>query len=45
MVPQRAPGAHGRALPWPPRRSATCRCGSGRTYGECHGTTAARRGT
>ncbi|MFI8307470.1 SEC-C metal-binding domain-containing protein [Streptomyces sp. NPDC085927] len=42
LLPQYATtlAARGRALPWPPQRSATCWCGSGRTYGECHGTTA-----
>ncbi|MFD3945841.1 SEC-C metal-binding domain-containing protein [Streptomyces sp. NPDC058579] len=28
--------ARGRATPWPPARGASCWCGSGRTYGECH---------
>ncbi|MCX2925280.1 SEC-C domain-containing protein [Streptomyces sp. NEAU-W12] len=43
LLPQYATtlAARGRALPWPPLRSAACWCGSGRTYGECHGTTAA----
>ncbi|MGW9496303.1 SEC-C domain-containing protein [Streptomyces prasinus] len=40
LLPQYATtlAARGRALPWPPQRSAACWCGSGRTYGECHGT-------
>ncbi|WP_327269426.1 SEC-C domain-containing protein [Streptomyces sp. NBC_01218] len=29
--------ARGRALPWPPSRTAGCWCGSGDAYGECHG--------
>ncbi|MCK1819563.1 SEC-C domain-containing protein, partial [Streptomyces sp. XM83C] len=29
--------ARGRAIPWPPQRTAACWCGSGRGYGECHG--------
>ncbi|MFI8963784.1 SEC-C metal-binding domain-containing protein [Streptomyces sp. NPDC053493] len=29
--------ARGRATPWPPPRTAPCWCGSGRTYGRCHG--------
>ncbi|WP_370412994.1 SEC-C metal-binding domain-containing protein [Streptomyces fradiae] len=29
--------ARGRATPWPPARTAPCWCGSGRTYGDCHG--------
>ncbi|MCX5397266.1 SEC-C domain-containing protein [Streptomyces sp. NBC_00102] len=29
--------ARGRALPWPPSRSAACWCGSGDAYGGCHG--------
>ncbi|MGW1891637.1 SEC-C domain-containing protein [Streptomyces sp. NPDC002004] len=32
--------ARGRAEPWPPQRTATCWCGSGRGYGECHGANA-----
>ncbi|MFF8955814.1 SEC-C domain-containing protein [Streptomyces sp. NPDC014894] len=30
--------ARGRALPWPPPRTAPCWCGSGTAYRECHGT-------
>ncbi|MFI8517211.1 SEC-C metal-binding domain-containing protein [Streptomyces sp. NPDC085481] len=39
LLPQYATtlAARGRATPWPPLRSASCWCGSGRTYGECHG--------
>ncbi|GGZ52419.1 preprotein translocase SecA [Streptomyces inusitatus] len=29
--------ARGRALPWPPARTAACWCGAGRVYRECHG--------
>ncbi|GAB2446649.1 SEC-C domain-containing protein [Streptomyces incanus] len=41
LLPQYATtlAARGRALPWPPQRSAACWCGSGRAYGECHGMT------
>ncbi|MFD9498958.1 SEC-C domain-containing protein [Streptomyces sp. NPDC060035] len=40
LLPQYATtlAARGRAVPWPPARSAACWCGSGRTYRECHGT-------
>ncbi|MFI5770082.1 SEC-C metal-binding domain-containing protein [Streptomyces sp. NPDC051658] len=39
LLPQYATtlAARGRAVPWPPARSAACWCGSGRTYRECHG--------
>ncbi|MFD0368753.1 SEC-C metal-binding domain-containing protein [Streptomyces sp. NPDC127114] len=39
LLPQYATtlAARGRALPWPPGRTEDCWCGSGRTYGECHG--------
>ncbi|MCC0574807.1 SEC-C domain-containing protein [Streptomyces californicus] len=39
LLPQYATtlAARGRAIPWPPSRTATCWCGSGETYGECHG--------
>ncbi|MFC8368496.1 SEC-C metal-binding domain-containing protein [Streptomyces sp. NPDC057239] len=39
LLPQYATtlAARGRAVAWPPERSAACWCGSGRTYGECHG--------
>lgn len=39
LLPQYATtlAARGRAAPWPPQPTATCWCGSGRTYGECHG--------
>ncbi|MEU9354553.1 SEC-C metal-binding domain-containing protein [Streptomyces griseoloalbus] len=42
LLPQYATtlAARGRAVAWPPERSAACWCGSGRTYGECHGTDA-----
>src|SRR5690606_35799994 len=40
LLPQYATtlAARGRAVAWPPERSAECWCGSGRAYGECHGT-------
>ncbi|MGA5419550.1 SEC-C metal-binding domain-containing protein [Streptomyces lavendulocolor] len=40
LLPQYATtlAARGRATPWPPSRTAPCWCGSGTTYGECHGT-------
>ncbi|GHB21998.1 preprotein translocase SecA [Streptomyces viridiviolaceus] len=40
LLPQYATtlAARGRAAAWPPDRSAACWCGSGRAYGECHGT-------
>ncbi|MGW6567423.1 SEC-C domain-containing protein [Streptomyces sp. NPDC054975] len=39
LLPQYATtlAARARATPWPPSRGAACWCGSGRTYGECHG--------
>ncbi|KES07103.1 preprotein translocase subunit SecA [Streptomyces toyocaensis] len=39
LLPQYATtlAARGRAVAWPPERSAPCWCGSGRTYGDCHG--------
>ncbi|MFE1379382.1 SEC-C metal-binding domain-containing protein [Streptomyces sp. NPDC058740] len=39
LLPQYATtlAARGRAMPWPPLRGSECWCGSGRTYGECHG--------
>ncbi len=39
LLPQYATtlAARGRATPWPPSRTATCWCGSGETYGGCHG--------
>jgi tetratricopeptide (TPR) repeat protein len=39
LLPQYATtlAARARATAWPPARSAECWCGSGRTYGECHG--------
>ncbi|OSP43496.1 preprotein translocase subunit SecA [Streptomyces sp. 13-12-16] len=39
LLPQYATtlAARGRAVAWPPERPAACWCGSGRTYGECHG--------
>ncbi|WP_439080869.1 SEC-C domain-containing protein [Streptomyces sp. WL006] len=39
LLPQYATtlAARGRATPWPPSRTATCWCGSGEMYGECHG--------
>ncbi|MFF1277122.1 SEC-C domain-containing protein [Streptomyces marokkonensis] len=39
LLPQYATtlAARGRAVAWPPERSAACWCGSGRTYGDCHG--------
>ncbi|MEU6985524.1 SEC-C domain-containing protein [Streptomyces sp. NPDC046324] len=43
LLPQYATtlAARGRATAWPPARGASCWCGSGRTYGECHGGTEA----
>lgn len=40
LLPQYATtlAARGRAMAWPPQRGATCWCGSGRAYGDCHGT-------
>ncbi|MBK3529897.1 SEC-C domain-containing protein [Streptomyces sp. MBT67] len=39
LLPQYATtlAARGRAIPWPPSRTAACWCGSGEAYGECHG--------
>ncbi|MER5205941.1 SEC-C domain-containing protein [Streptomyces sp. NPDC002825] len=39
LLPQYATtlAARARATAWPPARAAECWCGSGRTYGECHG--------
>ncbi|MFF5300650.1 SEC-C domain-containing protein [Streptomyces sp. NPDC013161] len=39
LLPQYATtlAARGRAVVWPPQRGASCWCGSGRAYGECHG--------
>ncbi|MFE0736729.1 SEC-C metal-binding domain-containing protein [Streptomyces sp. NPDC058855] len=39
LLPQYATtlAARGRATPWPPARTAACWCGSGETYGKCHG--------
>ncbi|WP_406342090.1 SEC-C domain-containing protein [Streptomyces sp. NBC_01578] len=39
LLPQYATtlAARGRAVPWPPARTAACWCGSGRAYRECHG--------
>ncbi|MCW8219747.1 MULTISPECIES: SEC-C domain-containing protein [Streptomyces] len=43
LLPQYATtlAARGRAVPWPPARSADCWCGTGRPYRHCHGATAA----
>ncbi|WP_369236185.1 SEC-C metal-binding domain-containing protein [Streptomyces sp. R21] len=40
LLPQYATtlAARGRAVAWPPQRGAACWCGSGRVYGECHGS-------
>ncbi|GGT27833.1 SEC-C domain-containing protein [Streptomyces purpureus] len=39
LLPQYATtlAARGLATPWPPPRTEPCWCGSGETYGECHG--------
>jgi tetratricopeptide (TPR) repeat protein len=39
LLPQYATtlAARGRAVAWPPEPGSQCWCGSGRTYGECHG--------
>ncbi|MFE2335840.1 SEC-C domain-containing protein [Streptomyces coelicoflavus] len=39
LLPQYATtlAARGLAVAWPPQRGAACWCGSGRTYGDCHG--------
>ncbi|MDV7220752.1 SEC-C domain-containing protein [Streptomyces prunicolor] len=41
LLPQYATtlAARGRAVVWPPQRGASCWCGSGMAYGECHGQT------
>ncbi|MEV2251289.1 SEC-C metal-binding domain-containing protein [Streptomyces sp. NPDC050147] len=40
LLPQYATtlAARGRAVGWPPEAGAGCWCGSGRSYGECHGS-------
>ncbi|MFF2201845.1 SEC-C domain-containing protein [Streptomyces sp. NPDC058145] len=40
LLPQYATtlAARGRAVAWPPQRTAHCWCGSGHSYGDCHGT-------
>ncbi|MEV7670628.1 SEC-C domain-containing protein [Streptomyces sp. NPDC088752] len=40
LLPQYATtlAARGRATTWPPARGAECWCGSGETYGKCHGS-------
>ncbi|MCZ4607266.1 SEC-C metal-binding domain-containing protein [Streptomyces sp. Lzd4kr] len=42
LLPQYATtlAARGRAVAWPPQRGSACWCGSGQTYGECHGAQA-----
>lgn len=42
LLPQYATtlAARGRAVAWPPQQGATCWCGSGETYGQCHGSAA-----
>ncbi|QCD56141.1 SEC-C domain-containing protein [Streptomyces hawaiiensis] len=42
LLPQYATtlAARGRAVAWPPQQGTPCWCGSGETYGECHGSTA-----
>ncbi|MZF86711.1 SEC-C domain-containing protein [Streptomyces sp. SID5643] len=42
LLPQYATtlAARGRAVAWPPQQGAACWCGSGRAYGECHGSAA-----
>ncbi|MFF8383203.1 SEC-C metal-binding domain-containing protein [Streptomyces kanasensis] len=39
LLPQYATtlAARGRAVPWPPQRTAPCWCGSGGPYADCHG--------
>ncbi|WP_228977091.1 SEC-C domain-containing protein [Streptomyces sp. DH12] len=39
LLPQYATtlAARGRAVPWPPQRTAPCWCGSGAPYADCHG--------
>ncbi|MET8855329.1 SEC-C domain-containing protein [Streptomyces sp. NPDC004579] len=41
LLPQYATtlAARGLAVAWPPQRGAGCWCGSGASYGECHGAT------
>ncbi|WP_406450484.1 SEC-C domain-containing protein [Streptomyces sp. NBC_00876] len=43
LLPQYATtlAARGRAVPWPPARSAACWCGTERSYRDCHGGAAA----
>lgn len=40
LLPQYATtlAARGLAVAWPPQRGSACWCGSGSSYGECHGT-------
>ncbi|MFR9797433.1 SEC-C domain-containing protein [Streptomyces sp. MS06] len=40
LLPQYATtlASRGRAVSWPPQRSAKCWCGSGQSYGDCHGS-------
>ncbi|MER6977596.1 SEC-C domain-containing protein [Streptomyces carpinensis] len=40
LLPQYATtlAARGRAVAWPPQQGTGCWCGSGRSYGKCHGT-------
>ncbi|MGI5369726.1 SEC-C metal-binding domain-containing protein [Streptomyces iakyrus] len=42
LLPQYATtlAARGRAVAWPPQQGAACWCGSGRAYGQCHGSAA-----
>ncbi|MEU4462869.1 SEC-C metal-binding domain-containing protein [Streptomyces sp. NPDC024017] len=42
LLPQYATtlAARGRAVAWPPQQGAACWCGSGATYGQCHGSAA-----
>ncbi|QWB25329.1 MULTISPECIES: SEC-C domain-containing protein [Streptomyces] len=42
LLPQYATtlAARGRAVAWPPQQGASCWCGSGRSYGVCHGSDA-----
>ncbi|MFF9115420.1 SEC-C metal-binding domain-containing protein [Streptomyces massasporeus] len=42
LLPQYATtlAARGRAVAWPPQQGAACWCGSGETYGRCHGNPA-----
>ncbi|MFD6434953.1 SEC-C domain-containing protein [Streptomyces venezuelae] len=43
LLPQYATtlAARGRAVSWPPEEGAGCWCGSGRAYGQCHGSPSA----